>query len=62
MLKPNLVKLGHVVLEKKILTDDARRTPSTHDDRRQHIAVDHLGDSGDLKIDLFRAVFATPTT
>ena len=32
---PNLVKIGPVVLEKKMLTDDGRRT--THDDGRQPI-------------------------
>ena len=39
---PNLVMTGLVVLQKKILTDDARRTP-------QLIAIGHLNDSDDLK-------------
>ena len=43
---PNLFKIGPVVLEKKRLTHDARRT--TNDDGRQPIAVGHLSDSGDL--------------
>ena len=43
-----MVKIGPVVLEKKMLTDDARRTP--HDDGRQPIATGHQSDSGDLKI------------
>ena len=43
----NLVKIGPAVLEKKMLTDDGRRTP--HDDGRQPIAIGHLSDSGDLK-------------
>ena len=37
---PNLVKIGPVVLEKKMLTDDGR----------QPIAIGHLSDSGDLKM------------
>ena len=36
----NLVKIGLVVLEKKMLTDNAQRTP--HDDGRQPIAIGHL--------------------
>ena len=44
---PNLVKIGPVVLEKKMLTDEEPRT--THDDGRQPIAIGHLSDSGDLK-------------
>ena len=36
----NLVNIGPVVLEKKMLT---------HDDGRQPIAIGHLSDSGDLK-------------
>ena len=52
---PNLVKIGPAVLEKKMLTDDGRRTPhdahhTTHDDGRHTIAIGHLRDSGDLKI------------
>ena len=35
------VKIGKVVLEKKIITHD----------RRQPIAIGHLSDSGDLKFD-----------
>ena len=42
----NLVKKGSVVIEKKMLTDDARRT--MHDDGSQPIAIGHLSDSGDL--------------
>ena len=57
--KLNLVKIGPVVIEKKMLTDDAqvviekmltddaRRTP--HEDGRQSIAIGHLSGSGDLK-------------
>ena len=41
---PNLVKIGSVVLEKKMLTDDVRWT--THDDGLQSLAIGH---SGDLK-------------
>ena len=41
-------KFGSVVLEKKMLTDDVRWT--THDNGRQPIAIGHLSDSGDLKI------------
>ena len=37
-----------VVLEKKMLTDDARRT-TTDDHGRQPIAIGHLNDSGYLK-------------
>ena len=46
---PNLVKIDAAVLEKKMLTDDARRT---HDDERQFpISVaSHLSDSDDLDI------------
>ena len=44
---PNLVIFGTVVLEKKMLTDDAQRT--TDDDGRQPIAIGHPSDSGDLK-------------
>ena len=44
---PNLVKIGPVVLEKKMLTHDGRRT--TDDDGRQPIAIGHLSDSGHLK-------------
>ena len=36
----NLVKIGPVILEKKMLTDD---------DGRQPIAIGHLSDSGELK-------------
>ena len=43
---PNLVKIGHVVFEKKMLT---RRT--THDDGRQPIAIGQLSDAGELDID-----------
>ena len=39
--------IGPVVLKKKMLTHDARRT--TNDDGRQPIAIGHLSDSGDLK-------------
>ena len=45
-----MVKIGPVVLEKKMLTHDARRT--TDDDGRQPIAIGHLSDSGDLKSSL----------
>ena len=45
---PNLVKTGLVVLEKKMLTHDARLTAD--DDGRQPIALGHLSDSGDLKM------------
>ena len=43
-----------VVLEKKMLTDDGRRTTNEgrrtmHDDGRQPIAIGHLSDSGALK-------------
>ena len=48
MLHTNLVKIGPVVLEKKMLTHDERRT--TDDDRRQPIAIGHQSDSSDLKI------------
>ena len=41
------MKIGPVVLEKKMLTHDGRRT--THDDGPQPIAIGHLSDSGDLK-------------
>ena len=44
---PNLVTIGPVVLEKKILTHDGRRT--TDDDGRQPKAIGHLSYSGDLK-------------
>ena len=37
---PNLVKIGPVVLEKKMLTHDARR--KTDDDGRRIIAIDQL--------------------
>ena len=47
----NLVKIGPVVSEEKMLTHDGRRT--THDDGRQPIAVGHLSDSGDLIINGF---------
>ena len=42
MFRQNLVRIGPVVLEKKMLTDD---------DGRPHLAIDHLSvsDSGDLK-------------
>ena len=42
-----MVKIGPVVLEKKMLTDDGR---TKHDDGRQPVAIGHLSDSGDLKI------------
>ena len=42
MLYTKLVKIGPVILEKKMLT---------HDDRRQPIAIiGNLNDSGDLKM------------
>ena len=44
----NLVKIGPVALEKKILTHDGRWT--TDDDGRQSIAIGHLRYSVDLKI------------
>ena len=44
---PNLVRIGPVVSEEKMLTHDGRRT--SHDDGRQPIAIGHLSDSGDLK-------------
>ena len=47
MLHTNLVKIGPVVSEEKMLTHDALRT--TDDDGRQPIAKGHLSDSGDLK-------------
>ena len=50
-------KIGPVVLEKKMLTHDARRT--TDDDVCQPIAIGHLSDSGDLKILTF---FEYPVT
>ena len=37
---PNLVRIGPVVFEKKMLTDD---------DGRQPMVIGHLSDSGDLK-------------
>ena len=40
---PNLVKIVPVVLEKKMLTHDARRTTDAKP------AIGHLSDSGDLK-------------
>ena len=43
---PNLVKIGSVVLEEKVLTDDGRR--KTDDDGRQPTGIGHLSDSGDL--------------
>ena len=43
----NLAKIAPVVLEKKILTDDARRT--LHDGS-QPIAIGHLNDLVDLKM------------
>ena len=55
MLHTKLVKIGPVVLDKKMLTDDARRT--THDDGRQPIAIGHLSDSGDLKIEKRKSIF-----
>ena len=39
---PNLVKISSVVIEKKMLMDDAH----------QHIAIVHLSDTGDLKMSL----------
>ena len=50
-----MVKIGPLVLENKMLTDDARQTEddargTTHDDGRQPIAKCHLSDSGDLNI------------
>ena len=44
---PNLLKIAPVVLDKKMLTHDGRRT--TDDDGRQPIAKGHLSDSGHLK-------------
>ena len=44
---PNLVKIGSVVLEKKMLMDDGQWT--MHDEGRKPIAIGHLSDSGDLK-------------
>ena len=43
----NLLKIGPVVLEKNILTDDEQWM--TDDHRCQPIAIAHLSDSGDLK-------------
>ena len=48
----NLVKIGSVVLEKKILTNDARRHDgrwTTQGDGRQPRAIGHPRDSIDLK-------------
>ena len=47
--KPNLVKIGPGVLDKKTLTHDAQRTK---DDGRQPIEISHMSDSGDLKTTL----------
>ena len=48
---PNLVKIGPVVFEKKILTDNAQQTSddTRHTKLIQPIAKGHLSDSGDLK-------------
>ena len=43
---PNLVKIGSVVLQKKMLMDDGWLTMDNHG--RQPIAIGHLSDSGDL--------------
>ena len=43
---PNMIKIGPVDLEKKMLMDDAH---TLHDDGRQPISIGHLSDSGDLK-------------
>ena len=52
---PNLVKIGLVVLEKKMLTDDAQR--ATHDAGRQPIAIGHLSDlKNTITIGLFDLV------
>ena len=45
MLIPNSVKIGPVVLEKKITHDRRWRTGNN---RRQPIAIGHLSDSSDL--------------
>ena len=45
---PNLAKIEPIVLEKKMLTHDGRRT--THDDGHQPTAIGHLSDSSDLII------------
>ena len=42
MIHTKFVKIGKVVLEKKIITHDGR----------QPIAIGHLSDSGDLNFDL----------
>lgn len=39
-VKPNVVKIGSAVLEKMLINDDGR----------QPIEIDHLRDSGDLKM------------
>ena len=39
MYVPNLIKIGTVVLEKKMLTDDGRRT---QDNENQHIPIGHM--------------------
>ena len=43
-----MVKIGLVVIEKKMLKDYARQTKD--DDGRQPIAIGYLSNSGDLKI------------
>lgn len=45
---PNLVEIGWVVPEKNLKMFKSLRT--TNDDGQKQIAVDHMSDSGDLKI------------
>ena len=52
ILHTKMVKIGQVVLEKKTLTDHARRRTPTHS-KRQPIAIGHLSDSVDLKLRIF---------
>ena len=47
--KPNLVEIGSVVPEKKLKMFKSLQT--TYDDGLKRIAIGHLSDSGDLKMD-----------
>ena len=49
--------IGLVVLEKKTLTHDGRRTSQYVDEGRQPIAIGHPSDSGDLiiRVMIYRA-------
>ena len=53
MLNTKFVKIGPAVLEKKMLTHDARWTMTAHDDGSKPIPIGHLSNSGDLKILIF---------